>query len=294
MDTAYKVIADRIIAALDAGVVPWRKPWTVSLGQTPHNATSKRPYTGINALILGISGYSDPRWTTYKAARKLGGFVRKGEKGTPVTFWRNYDRKCDPAHPGTVCNGCDTRHPGIRRFWTVRYYTVFNVEQIDGIDWPVIEDLGEEFDPIKAAEAVVNDWAGKPSITHDGGDQAYYRPGTDSIHLPPRSAFSGAEGFYSTMFHELGHSTGHESRLNRHGLETGIAPFGSETYSKEELAAEFTSAFIASKVGITNTVENSTAYITGWAKALRKDPKLVMQAASQGQKAADLILGDKA
>jgi len=293
LDKAYEVIADRIIAALEAGEVPWRKPWTITLGQTPHNATSKRPYTGLNAFILGISGYQDPRWITYKAAKKLGGFVRGGEKGTPVTFWKNYDKNCDPAHVGEICNSCSIQHPGIRRFWTIRYYTVFNVEQIEGIDWPVIEDLGEEFDPIEAAEAVIDGWGDKPPISHDGGNQAYYRPGTDSIHLPPRTAFNSPEEFYSTAFHELGHSTGHESRLNRHGLETGIAAFGSETYSKEELAAEFTSAFISSKVGITSTVENSTAYITGWARTIKKDKKLVIQAASQGQKAADLILGDK-
>ena len=130
----------------------------------------------------------------------------------------------------------------------------------------------------------------KPPITHDGGDRAFYQPSTDEIHLPPRSAFDGPDEFYSTAFHELGHCTGHESRLDRHGMETGVAPFGSPTYSREELAAEFASAFLCHESGITNTIENSAAYIKGWAKAIRSDKRLVVVAASQGEKAANYIL----
>ncbi|MDA1349227.1 MAG: zincin-like metallopeptidase domain-containing protein [Chloroflexi bacterium] len=125
-------------------------------------------------------------------------------------------------------------------------------------------------------------------------NRAYYRPSTDTVHLPPRAAFDSASEFYSTTFHELGHSTGHKSRLDRHGMETGIAPFGSPTYSREELVAEFTSAFLCNRSGIDNTIENSTAYIQGWARAINKDKRLVVTAASQGQKAADYILGQRA
>jgi len=145
--------------------------------------------------------------------------------------------------------------------------------------------------PIEAADAIVASMPNRPPVTHDGGDKAYYIPRKDSVHLPPKEAFSGAGEYYATVLHELGHATGHESRLNRHGLETGIAPFGSPTYSREELAAEFASAFLCAEAGIENTIANSAAYIAGWAKAIKKDRRLVVQAASQGQKAADYILG---
>jgi len=132
----------------------------------------------------------------------------------------------------------------------------------------------------------------RPSIDHDGRNRAYYNPPADSIHLPPQSTFESPDEYYSTLFHEIGPSTGHESRLNRHGMETRIAPFGSATYSKEELAAEFTACFLCHLSGITNTTDNSDAYIAGWASKLRSDRKLVLQGASQGQKAADFILGN--
>ena len=131
----------------------------------------------------------------------------------------------------------------------------------------------------------------RPPIAHDGGDRAFYVPSQDEVHLPPRAAFSGAGEYYSTAFHELGHATGHRARLDRHGMETGIAPFGSPTYSREELAAEFAAAFLCAESGIENGVENSAAYIRGWAEVIRKDERLVVIAASQGHKAADYVLG---
>ena len=142
-------------------------------------------------------------------------------------------------------------------------------------------------------DADYSDYDADDSTHHDGGDSAFYRPSTDSIHLPFTWDFNSMGEYYSTLFHELGHSTGHTSRLNRHCMETGIAPFGSPTYSREELVAEFTSAFLCAESGIENTLENSTAYIQGWAKVIRKDKRLVVVAASQGQKAADYIIGRK-
>jgi antirestriction protein ArdC len=133
-----------------------------------------------------------------------------------------------------------------------------------------------------------------PRIGFDGHDKAFYRPVTDSIHLPDRNSFDSAGEYYSTLFHEMTHSTGHQSRLNRSTL-TEVVPFGSETYSKEELVAEFGAAFLCAHAGIENTVNNSASYINGWLRKLRSDPKLAILAASQGQKAADYILnaGDK-
>jgi antirestriction protein ArdC len=292
-DRAYDVITQRILDALEQGEVPWRKPWSVQAGLRPQNAISKRPYSGINAFLLGWSGYTDPRWITFRAAKANGGSVRKGEKATPIVFYKRITRKCSPAHPGVVCGHCDIGNPGVKSFGILKYFNVFNVEQIDGLDLEPIEapDPAEAPDPIEAAEAIIAAAPNPPSLDHAGGNQAYYIPAKDEVHLPPRESFGDAGEYYATVFHELGHATGHESRLNRHGLETGIAPFGSKIYSKEELAAEFASAFLCNTAGIENTIDNSAAYIAGWARALRQDKKIVVQAASQGQKAADYILG---
>ncbi len=276
---AYEVIADRIISALDKGEVPWRKPWSLKPGMHPQSLTGRR-YRGINGLMLGLAPYSDPRWLTYRKANETGGHVRRGQKATPVVLWKPLERE--------VKN--DDGEKETKTFWLLRYYSVFNVEQCEGLDLPPT-DTPKPFDPIEAAESIVADMPNRPLIDQDGGDKAFYLPQTDSIHLPRREAFGGAGEYYSTAFHELGHSTGHRSRLNRHGMETGIAPFGSPTYSKEELAAEFAAAFLCNEAGIENTVANSAAYIQGWARKLRRDKRLVVTAASQGQKAADYVLG---
>jgi len=277
---AYDIITDRILDLLDQGEVPWRKPWSLQPGARPQNAVSKRPYSGINAVMLGLSGYSDTRWLTFRGAQQLGGNVRKGQKATPITFWKQYKITDKDEHGETVEKAIPL----------LRYFSVFNVEQCEGLGLPPIE-TAKPFDSIEAAEKIIDNMPDKPSIEHDGADRAYYIPALDTVHLPPRTAFGVPGEYYSTAFHELGHSTGHESRLNRHGLETGIAPFGSETYSREELAAEFAAAFLCNQSGIENTIDNSAAYIQGWSKAICQDRRLVVTAASQGQKAADFILG---
>ena len=243
------------------------------------NGTTSRQYKGINALMLGLSGYGDVRWLTYKQAAERGGQVRRGEKSTPIIFWKQTQVE-------------DTEKPGkTKTIPMLRHFAVFNVEQIDGLKLPKLAVQENTINVIEQAEAVIANMPQRPSIDHDGRGRAYYSPTGDSIHLPPQNAFESPDEYYSTLFHELGHSTGHETRLNRHGMETGIAPFGSATYSKEELAAEFTACFLCHLSGITNTVDNSAAYIKGWASKLRSDRKLVLQGASQGQKAADFILG---
>ena len=208
-------------------------------------------------------------------------------------FYKRLSKPCKPAHPGEICGRCDIGNPGFKSFGILKYFSVFNVSQVDGLALePIVtEEPGEAPDPIAAAEAIIAAAPNPPSVDHNGGNQAYYIPAKDEVHLPPKESFGDAGEYYATVFHELGHATGHKSRLNRHGLETGIAPFGSKIYSKEELAAEFASAFLCNTAGIENTIDNSAAYIQGWARVLRKDKKLVVQAASQGQKAANYILG---
>jgi len=245
----YDLITERILTQLDNGVVPWRKPWGLQPGLMPMNGTTSREYKGINALMLGLSGYGDVRWMTYKQATERGAQVRKGEKSTPIIFWKQTQVEDDDGKSKTIP--------------MLRHFAVFNVEQIDGLKLPKLAVQENNFNPIEQAEAVIASMPQRPSIGHDGRNRAYYTPSRDSIHLPPQSAFECPDEYYSTLFHELGHATGHETRLNRHGMEAGIAPFGSATYSKEELAAEFTACFLCHLSGITNTTDNSAAYIAG-------------------------------
>jgi antirestriction protein ArdC len=175
----------------------------------------------------------------------------------------------------------------------MRYYNVFNAEQVDGIEIPdAVKFEPIDFKPIEAAEQIAAGYRGGPIIGQDGGQQAFYRPVTDSVHMPKQTRFASVEEYYSTLFHELSHSTGHSSRLDRK-LDTAPQPFGSADYGKEELVAEMSAAFICSYAGIQPTViANQAAYLAGWLKQLKSDKKLVVSAAGQAQRAADWILGD--
>jgi antirestriction protein ArdC len=277
---AYDVITERILAALEEGMVPWRKPWKLPAGVMPQSVDG-HVYRGINALMLNLTQFEDSRWLTYKKASQLGGQVRRGEKGMPIVFYKQFQVNTED----------DDGNPKAKTIPLMRYFTVFNVTQCDGLTIKPL-DMGPvaPIEPVQAAEAIIDGMPNQPGITHDGGDRAYYVPRFDSIHLPKPEWFETPGEYYSTAFHELSHATGHKTRLDRHGLETGIAPFGSDVYSREELAAEFGAAFLCHEAGIDATMDNSTAYIAGWAEVIRKDPKLVVQAASQGQKAAEYIL----
>lgn len=279
---AYQIMTDRICALLEKGEIPWRRPWKQSGGLMPQNLRSRKEYRGINPLLLACAGYSSPYWLTYKQASELGGQVRKGESGFPVVFWKWLDGK-------------DRDTGEAKRIPLLRYYTVFNVAQCDGLDGKVPDhgiDPGAAFDPIERCERVVSGYSGAPEI-RSGGDRACYSPARDLVMMPERTAFSTAESYYSVLFHELGHSTGHASRLKRDGI-TDTVMFGSHEYSKEELVAEMTAAFLSGHCAIDGqTVENSAAYIQSWLKKLRNDKSMIVSAAAQAQKAADLILGKR-
>jgi antirestriction protein ArdC len=282
MASVYEIITARIVQQLEAGVAPWHKPWkTRGRAALPRNVISRHEYRGINLWILLSSGFSSPYWLTFKQARDLGGYIRKGEAGLPVVYWKFGTREVQDGDeiiekPSVLC----------------RYYTVFNFEQCEGVP-PPAEDVisNPEISPIDACDQVVNGWTGRPNIQH-AGDRASYSKSLDCIRISRIEEFDSAEEYYSTLFHELTHSTGHRARLNRSTLMESEL-FGDENYSREELVAEMGAAFLCGFAGIENlTINNSSAYLQSWLDVLKADSRMVLIAASQGQKAVDLILGN--
>lgn len=272
----YQIVTDKVIEALEKGAAPWRKPWNARQS-APANFVTKKAYRGMNAFLMQLTPFSCPFWVSYKQAQSLGGTVKKGEKGSIVVFWNWVERKNETT-------GKDEKIPFLR------YYTVFNLEQCEGIEWEKPE-LPGDFNPIDEAEKVAAGFENSPRLRHSGAS-ANYQPALDLVTMPEQGTFDTAQNYYATLFHELGHATGHESRLNRAGI-TEFDRFGSERYAKEELVAEMTSAFLCAEAGIENTLEQTAAYIQGWLRALRNDRKLVVTAAGAAQKAADLIIGRK-
>jgi antirestriction protein ArdC len=267
----YQSVTDRVIEALEAGTVPWHKPWK---GGGPQNVRNGRAYRGINVFLLEMQPYGDPRWGTFKAIKESGGNVRKGEKATWVVLWKR-------AQKSKAKMAEDPEQDA--HYYMLRYFSVFNVEQCDGFE-PF--EWEHDHEPIERAQEIVDGYHG-PAITY-GGSRAAYSPLMDTVMCPELNQFDAPEDFYSTLYHELVHSTGHESRLAR--IES--ATFGTDPYAREELVAEMGAAMLSGLAGLaTAGGTNTAAYIANWLGRLRDDHKLVVTAAAQAQRAADLILG---
>ena len=270
--TVYEIVTSKILEKLEQGKIPWRQPWD---NNGAVNWNSQKPYRGINALLLDPGEYA-----TFPQIEKAGGKVKKGQRAQIAVLWK-FGNEIDK----------DGNETGKKTAW-MRYYNVFNIEtQCEGLTSrrKVIE---RNNDPIQAAEQIKEGYKDCPPVTFAPG-RAFYKPAQDIISIPHINDYKNPAEYYSTMFHEMAHSTGHTSRLNRAGV-TGIAAFGSETYSREELVAEITAAMLCGVTGIENsTIDNSAAYIQSWIRKLKDDPKLIVTAASQAQKAADYIQGIK-
>jgi len=278
--SVYEVVTQRIIEFIEQNnELPWRKSWaTVESAQ--QNFKSRKPYQGINAVLTGMSGFSSPLWMTFKQVKETGGNVKKGEKSTPVIFWSTLEKKVKDN---------DEDEEKTKKFGFYRLYHIFNAQQIEGIEFPEIVKPIQSFDPIEEAEKVIRDMPKCPPIRRDGNG-AFYSPVFDVVTIP--DTFFTPEELYSALFHELAHSTGHPSRLNRFKEEGDDHKFGSQTYSREELVAEMSSAFVLNTLGIANesTDKNSAAYVKSWLRALRNDPQMVVTAASKAGKAANYIM----
>lgn len=267
---AYEAVYNQIISKLAQGVVPWKKPWKTV---RPCNAKTGRPYHGINFFLLTMSEYSDNRWITYKQVKDMGGDVKPGEKSCQVIYWQMLSKEEDGKKKNVPL---------------LKYFNVFNVEQTEGVDWSNgDEEVTQATNP--SAEDLLKNYANKPEVKH-GGNRAYYNPAQDFVQMPPKDKFKTLDNYYSTLLHELVHSTGHKDRLNRSTLEDANM-FGDANYSEEELIAEFGAAFLCNVAGIDNTIELSASYIDSWMASFKNTPSMIVSAASKAQKAADYILG---
>lgn len=292
----YQVVTDRVLQALDRGTVPWHQPWhSTSDGSVgfPLSMSTGKPYRGVNLILLSLgTEYESPWWGTYKTVKELGGQVRKGENGTLVTFWKKL--LVTEANPVTG-------EAEKKTIPMLRYYKVFNADQCDGLPekyWHnghtvpgTLQDHREMADILKS----YLDRKDSPKVTY-GGNQAYWLPSPyDTIHVPTPESYESDAEYNSTLAHEMGHSTGDKTRLNRKECVDYVRTDdnGDAYRPREEMCAELTSAFLLAVAGIdsTSAFDNSASYIDGWRRRISKDPKLVVMAAAQAQKAADYILG---
>lgn len=287
----HEQVAENIIKQLEAGTAPWQVPWEPGQpnAMMPVNATSGKRYRGINAINLMMQGRSDTRWLTYNQAKNIGGQVRKGEKGTTVQYWKFTEERNkldENGKPELDKDGKNKKVLVTLERPRVFYATVFNAEQVDGMPpREVVKEKKQSWNASERAEHILA--ASGAKITHVNGDRAFYRPSTDSITLPERSQFKEAESYYATALHELGHWTGHPSRLDR-DLSN---PFGSVGYAKEELRAEIASMILGDELGVGHDPSQHVAYVENWVQVLKEDPMEIFRAAADAEKIQNFVLG---
>ena len=275
----YSEITDRIIKELEAGEIPWHKPWA-STGRLAISHGTGKPYSLLNQMLLGKR---PGEYITYRECQNEGGHVRKGEKASFVVFWKWLEGKDK-----------DTDETILIPY--LRYYNVFHIGQCEGINrryTSLPQEPGINLKPDEKADRIIEDYRLRTgvTVTINKSNDAYYSPGSDTIVLPELKQYSDLAEFYSTAYHEMTHSTGHPSRLNR---LKDAAPHHSFGYSKEELVAEIGSAFLLNYSGLEtpSSFRNSAAYVQGWLKSLRNDKKLIVSAAGAAEKAVKFILNE--
>ncbi|MGH6777884.1 MAG: ArdC family protein [Bradyrhizobium sp.] len=277
----YSEVSARIVAELEAGASPWVKPWSASAGaNTPCNAVTNRPYSGSNVVLLWMAqaaGYRTPRYLTFKQALELGGHVRKGERGTKVYFVKQLQVR-DKGADDDIAK---------RIVPILREYTVFNVEQCENLPQRIVAPSAVKPRNPEARDDIADEFLRSTGADiREGFGEAYYRPGDDTISLPLFEAFKNAAHFYSTAFHELGHWSGHKSRLARDLRHR----FGERAYAAEELVAELCSAFLCAEFSIDSDLRHA-GYIQNWIGLLKADTRAFFTACSKAQAAADYLRG---
>lgn len=289
----YQMVTDRIIAQMEKGIIPWQKPWNllggISEDQCAINYVTRHPYSLLNQMLLEKPG----EWITFKQIQERGGRIKKGEKSKFVVFYQmlRYENKEKLDENG---------NPKIELVPLLKYYNVWHLEQVEGIESKIVTGEAKPtttLTPNEQAEAIINGYlmqASHPKFTPKRSNEAFYRPSTDEVVVPLMEQYTCLAEYYSTTFHELVHSTGHADRCNRKGI-TDLSFFGSHEYSKEELVAETGAAMLVFQSGINSekAFKNSVAYLQSWMKELKKDPKMIVWAASKAEAAVKWILGIK-
>lgn len=275
----YAEVTNRIISALEQGTIPWHKPWVGGSSGCVSYSTGKS-YSLLNHILLGgVSG----EYITFKQCTLAGGHVRRGERSKMVVFWRPFETVNDETGE-------------VEQHYFLRYYNVFHLSQCEGVSprWAVSVRPASNLTPDATADAVIHDYVLRSGIATRSGasDRAYYSPSTDTVVVPALSQYQKLAEYYSTWFHELVHSTGHPSRLNR---ISDIVAYGDHNYSREELVAELGAAYLLNRCGLEtkSSFANNAAYIQGWMHALKNDRRLIVYAAGAAEKAVSLILNEK-
>jgi len=297
-ETIEKMVAERIIKALQDGVCPWRRPWNLSGGSLPRNIKSKKFYRGSNVFVLGVAGFDNSWWGTYRQWTELGATIKDGEGAnySIVTYWNRKPRRVQDESGEWVT----------KNMFILRYTKAYNALQVDNAPAKYLETPEPTPAPEAHAQAekILAGYYGSedaPGHVHTNPNRAYYQPGIDLVNTPGIECYDAGDQaeYYSTEFHEAGHSTGHSTRCNREGIDN-FDHFGSEKYSKEELVAEMSAAMLCAITGVETDssfknsaayIKNSAAYIKSWTAKLTDEPSLVMKAAGQAQKAIDVIQG---
>lgn len=281
-----EMVSERIAAQLDKGIIPWQKPWGVGGIESVSHMNGK-PYSLINQFLLEEPG----EYITFKQCAAEGGRIKKGSKAKPVIFFSPVVKEKEDENGEKI----------VDKYFILRYYSVFNVDDCEGIEKKFYkEPIKIEHNFVEEAETIIEGYEeANPELKIERyglSDRAFYSPAFDVIKVPMKEQFEKLEEFYSTLFHEMVHSTGHESRLNRFTGKAANASFGSKEYSKEELVAEIGAATLVNMCGIEteDTFDNSVAYVQGWSKKLRSEPELIITATSKASKAVDFITGEAA
>jgi antirestriction protein ArdC len=272
---SYEIITEKILEKLEQGLIPWQQPFK---NGKPKNFISKKAYSGINFFMLSMQYSNCPYFATFKQIQDIGGKIKKGAKGTPIIFWKKLDNE------NSV--GEDSKN-----IFVLKQYTVFNLEQTENVEFEI--DTNEpNFNPIENCENIYKNMPNAPKLKHEK-NQPFYSPSDDFVNMSKPENFLSNDKYYATLFHELIHSTGHISRLNRENLVKKNR-FGSRAYGLEELTAEMGAAFLCAETGISSeNIDNSIAYIQSWIQTIKEKPSILFQSASEAQKASDFILNKK-
>lgn len=281
MGDIKKEVTDRIIAAIETGVPPWRAGW--NRGEPHQNLSTGKPYKGINQLLLAMAPYADTRWMTFKQASLAGCKVKKGEHGTRII-------KMVEVMRDRVENGADTEIVCVegKKALVMKAYTLFNAEQLDGV--PPLPEASKKIEPVPAVEAIAQGLVQTTGLTIiEGGNQPCYVPSLDTVRMPRAHQFHSREDEISTFLHELSHSTGHQKRMNRPNC---FARFGSELYGQEELRAELASAMLCGQIGLAlgqSHIDSHAAYVSSWLDVLRRDKSEIFKAVADAQRICDYL-----